>query len=111
MNYRLSCIAVSALCVNGLAHADAPFIDYQWTHSPDACPERANDAMRDAGFQIVDKGAAEVVGTKGDYKSIAACVDEGGSTAVFIVSGSSYEQAKRYGLSLKNNFIDGLRPK
>ncbi|MGZ4993838.1 MAG: hypothetical protein ACXV79_06710 [Methylobacter sp.] len=111
MNYRRSCIALIALSVTSLAHADAPFIDYQWMHSPDACPERANDAMRDARFQIVDKGAAEVVGSKGDYKGIAACVDEGSSTAVFIVSGSSYEQAKRYALSLKNSFIAGLRPK
>ncbi|MGZ5031120.1 MAG: hypothetical protein ACXV8I_11050 [Methylobacter sp.] len=111
MNYFLRSLAIIALSVTGAAHADAPFIDYQWTPSPDACPERANDAMRDAGFQIVDKGEASVVGIKDDYKGIAACVDKGSSTAVFIVSGSSYEQARRYALSLKNSFIDGLRPK
>jgi hypothetical protein len=111
MNYRLSCIALIALSITGPAHADAPFVDYQWTPSPDACPERADDAMRDAGFQIVDKGEASVVGSKGDYKGIAACVDEGSSTAVFIVSGSAYEQAKRYALALKNSFIDGLQSK
>lgn len=106
MNYLKVGLAAIALCVAGLAHAEAPFIDYQWASSPDACPERANDTMRDAGFKIIDKGATEVIGTKGDYKGIVACVDEGSATAVFIVSGASYQQAKQYALALKSNFID-----
>ena len=106
MNSLKKCLlATIALCVTGLAHAEAPFVDYQWAKSPDACPERANDSMRNAGFKITAKSTIEVVGVKGDYKGVIACIDECSDMAVFIVSGSSYNQAKQYATTLKNNFL------
>jgi hypothetical protein len=105
LNFLKYPVATLALCAAGLAHAEAPFIDYQWAKSSDACLERANDSLREAGFKITSKGSIEVVGTKGDYKGVIACVDEGGDIAVFMVAGSSYNQAKQYATSLKNNFL------
>jgi hypothetical protein len=92
--------------MTGLAHADAPFIDYQWVKSPDACLERANDSMRKAGFKITAKSTTDVVGKKGDYKAVIACVDEGGDIAVFMVAGAFYDQIKQYAITLKNNFLN-----
>lgn len=106
MNYlKRAALMTIALCVTGLAHAEAPFVDYQWANSPDACPERANDSLRDAGFKITAKGNIEVVGTKNGYKGVIACVGDGSDMAVFIVAGSSYDQAKQYALTLKKNFV------
>lgn len=102
---KQSTLAVIALCITGLAHAEAPFVDYQWANSPDACPERANDSMRDAGFKIVAKGNTEVVGTKGNYKGVIACVGEGSDIAVFMVAGSAYNQAQQYAVTLKKHFL------
>jgi hypothetical protein len=98
-------LAAVALCVTGLAHAEAPFVDYQWAKSSDACLERANDSLRDAGFKITAKGEIEVVGTKGNYKAVIACIDKGGDMAVFMVAGASYDEAKHYAVTLKNNFL------
>jgi hypothetical protein len=106
MNYLKRGVLITiALCVTGLAHAEAPFVDYQWAKSSDACLERANDSLIDAGFEITSKGEIEVVGTKGNYKGVIACIDEGGDMAVFMVAGSSYNQAQQYALRLKNNFL------
>jgi hypothetical protein len=45
-----------------------------------------------------------VVGSKGDYKGIVACVGEASDIVVFIVSGPDYQQAKKYALTMKRSF-------
>lgn len=92
--------------ISNLAHAAAPFIDYQWAMSPDACLERASDSMQRSGFRITSNQGIEVVGVQGNYKAVIACVGEGADTAVFIVSGSSYKQANQHALRLKANFLN-----
>jgi hypothetical protein len=87
-------------------HAEAPFIDYQWAESPDACLERAKDAMIDSGFKItVSTEANEIVGQNGDYKGVVACVGEAGDIAVFIVSGHSYPRSRQLAVKLKKKFL------
>lgn len=105
MNFLKYTATALALCAAGHAYAEAPFIDYQWAKSSDACLERANDSLRDAGFEITANGEIEVVGTKGDYKGVIACVNDGGDIAVFMVAGESYNQAQQYAATLKKNFL------
>lgn len=99
-------LAFFAVAVSGLAHAEAPFIEYQWAKSPDACFERANDSMQKAGFKITAKNNMEVVGIRGNYKGVIACIDESSDMAVFIVAGPVYAQAKQYSEILKEKFLN-----
>jgi len=94
-------------CLNiSVVYADAPFIDYQWVESPDACLERAKIAMLDSGFKTVaSTGIAEVVGQKGEYKGVVACIGEASDMAILIVSGKSYPQARKLAVKLKKQFL------
>ncbi|OQW91373.1 MAG: hypothetical protein BWK79_17025 [Beggiatoa sp. IS2] len=102
----LAAIVVTAH--SGIAQAEdtstknLPFVDYQWTMSSDACPERGLDTLRKSGFKVLDK--KERVGMKEGYKGIVACVGEGSDIAVFIVAGPDYERAKSLALKMKDNF-------
>jgi hypothetical protein len=87
-------------------YADAPFIDYQWADSPDACLERAKEAMINTGFEITaSTETQEVVGQKNNYKGVVACIGEFSDIAVFIVSGKSYPQARQLAVQLKKKFL------
>ncbi len=87
-------------------YAEAPFIDYQWAESPDACLERAKDAMIESGFKTVESTEAnEIVGQKGDYKGVVACIGEASDIAIFIVSGHSYPHARQLAVKLKKKFL------
>ncbi|OQW86747.1 MAG: hypothetical protein BWK78_09695 [Thiotrichaceae bacterium IS1] len=75
--------------------------------SPDACLIRAADAMKAVSFKRsgATDSETEVVGFKGEYKGVIACLGEGSEIAVFIVAGPNYEQAKTLALKMKNNFL------
>ncbi len=93
------------LGITSTSYATPPFIDYQWKVSLDACLERADSALITTGFKPSGStGESEVVGFKGDYKGVIACVGRGSDIAVFIVAGPNYEQARKWALKMKENF-------
>jgi hypothetical protein len=98
-------IFASLLGITGTTHADSPFIDYQWKVSPDACLERADSALTATGFNPSGStGEHEVVGIKGNYKGVIACIGRGSEIAVFMVAGPNYEQARKLAMKMKENF-------
>lgn len=100
-----SSIFFALITCTATAYAEAPFLDYQWKVSPDACLERAHEALATTGFRTTNStGKSEVVGVKGDYKGIIACLGEESSIAVFIVGGPHYEQARKWAMKMKENF-------
>ena len=95
------------MTTTSIAQAAAPpFVDYQWKYSPDACLVRATAALKIAGFKqsSATDHNAEIVGAKGEYKGIIACVGEAADVAVFIVAGPNYEQARKLSVKMKENF-------
>jgi|GEM_PF-1663302 len=104
INFAL--ISTTAM-TSSIAQASPPVIDYQWAVPPDTCLIRAADAMESVNFKRsgATDSDTEVVGFKGEYKGIIACLGEGLEIAVFIVAGPNYEQAKTSALKMKKNFL------
>ena len=97
-------IAMTVLVANA-AYATPPLVDYQWKISSDACLDNAKRVLREAGFKRGDStGKSEVVGQKGEYKGVVACIGEGSEMAVFIVAGPNYSQAQKLAKEMKGNF-------
>lgn len=101
---KLALVSMTFLAAS-VTYASPPFVDYQWKISSDACLENAKRVLREAGFKRSDStGTHEVVGMKGEYKGIVACVGEASDVAVFIVAGPSYPQAQKLAMEMKGNF-------
>jgi hypothetical protein len=102
---KLALVSLTFLAATGVVSASPPFVDYQWKISSDACLENAKRVLREAGFKRSDStGTSEVVGLKGEYKGIVACIGEGSEIAVFIVAGPSYPPARKLAMEMKGNF-------
>lgn len=65
---------------------------------------RSKEILMAAGFKLSHSGEDEVVGVKGDYKGIIACLSEKPRIAVFTVGGPNYEQAQRWAVEMKERF-------
>lgn len=90
------------LCVHS-AWAQAPFIDYDWqssNESAEVCVYSASLIMTELGFDIKTH-SGEVVGKKGSYKAVVACIP---GRTVYIVAGPSYRQASQYSKQIKQAF-------
>ena len=103
MNVKLL-ICFALIANTTVVYAEPPFIDYQWKSVLDACIERAKDSLVTTGFKLTQSGKSEVVGTKGDYQGVIACIGEESEIAVFTVGGPNYEQAKKWAVKMKENF-------
>jgi hypothetical protein len=102
---KLALVSMTFLAATGVVSASPPFVDYQWKISSDDCLGNAKRVLREAGFKRGDStGTSEVVGLKGEYKGIVACIGEGSDVAVFIVAGPSYPQAQKLAKEMKRNF-------
>ena len=85
------------------AWAKAPFIDYDWDMSSDSteqCVYSADLLLQELGFSVTVH-SGEVVGKKGDYKAVVACLP---GRTVYIVAGPSYRQASDYNKQIKQGF-------
>jgi len=87
-------------------YTNSPFIDYQWKISPDTCLlEHADETMTATGFNLSGStGKHEVVGTKGNYKGVIACIGRRSEIVVFTVAGPNYEQARKLAMQMKEIF-------
>lgn len=87
--------------------AAPPYIDYDWNNSQESaelCVYSAALIMRELGF-TAKQHSGEVVGKKGDYKAVVACIP---GRTVYIVSGPSYRQARDYNRQIKQAFYPDL---
>ena len=95
--------------ISSLAYAKPPFVDYQISPIPwevATCLEDAATAMEAIGLtESGSTGDTELVGYKGNYKAVIACVDsdEDGQAemTLFIVAGAVYQRAYEMATQLK----------
>ncbi len=104
--FTLSTILI--LSTNPIAYANPPFIDYQWVPwrngNQENCINKAKETMQNMEFVISPStGIQEIVGYKGNYKSVVACLVDY-DLVLFIVAGPIYKKAELIGKKLKNNF-------
>jgi hypothetical protein len=82
-------------------YAKAPYIDYMYTNiewSLATCLNDSRKTMKHAGFtETGSTGNHELLGIKGDYKSVIVCIDDNSDgiseMTFFIVSGPSYKKS------------------
>ena len=96
--------------LGGTAQAEAPFIDYDWDSSKDTtelCVYSADLILSELGFSV-KKHSGEVVGQKGDYKAVVACLP---GRTIYIVAGPSYRQASAFSRQIKQGFNPPQAPR
>jgi len=101
----ISVTIVLLVSEGGAYAASPPFIDYQWKVVLDACFKRATTTLTALGFKPSGAtGSSEIVGSKGDYKAVIACIGEAADIAVFMVAGPNYKEANKLALQMKKRF-------
>jgi hypothetical protein len=97
--------AIAALCVSQ-AVAASPWVNTSWMStelSQQDCLAKADQAIRNGGFQATDKLKESRFGGTGDYTVLIRCIASK-NIIFFAVAGPNAEQADKYVTKLEEGF-------